>query len=106
MTQNKKERTHRPLDERVAELEQKIAAIKARDASKQAKAAPEVHALIVAARAVDKAARVAAEAGRDALVRALEGHRAGLSAQLVELGVRLRDPKVRRGGRRTKTEAA
>ena len=65
-----------------------------------------MQALVLATRAVDKAARVAADEGRDALVRALEGTRASLAAQLVELGVRLRDPKAKRGGRRKKNEAA
>ena len=99
-------KTHRSESERIAELEAKIAGIKQRAVAKQAKAAPEVQALIVTALAVDRAARVAADAGRDALVRALEGTRAGLASQLVELGVRLRDPKAKRGGRRKKTEAA
>ena len=95
-----KERTHRTEAERIAELEAKIAGIKQRAVAKQAKAAPEVQALIMATRAVDKAVRVAGDAGRDALVRALEGPRAGLAAQLVELGVRLRDPKAKRGRQR------
>ena len=41
-------RTHRPVDDRIAELEEKIAAIKARDASKQAKAQPVGKALLLA----------------------------------------------------------
>jgi hypothetical protein len=101
-----KERTHRPEAERIAELEAKIAGIRQRSAAKQAKAAPEVQALIVARRAVDKAARVATEAGRDGLVRALEGAGATLSAQLIELGIRPREPRAKRGGRRKKGEAA
>jgi hypothetical protein len=98
-------RTHRPVDDRVAELEQKIAAIKARAAAKQAKAQPEGKALLVAVKALDKAIVVAAEVRNDGLVRALEASRAPLSEQVVALGIRLPDAKAKRE-RRRKGEAA
>lgn len=101
----KKERNRRSPDEMIADLEQEIARVKARAAAKEAKATPEGQALILAVRALDKATRAAADAGRDGLVRALESARATLSEQLVELGVRLPDAKAKRG-RRRKGEAA
>jgi hypothetical protein len=101
-----KTRTHRPIDARIAELEEKIAAIRARDASKQARQLPEAKALVTAARSLDKAIAAVGDAGRQEMVRALESARAGLGEQLVVLGVRLADRKARRGGRRKKGEAA
>ena len=98
-------RTHRGVDERVAELEAKIAGIKARAAAKEAKAQPESKTLLLAVKAIDKALAVAAEVRNDGLVRALEASRAPLSDQVVALGIRLPDPKSRRG-RQRKGEAA
>lgn len=99
-------KTHRSVDVRVAELEAKIAAIKARAAAKGAKAQPEGKALLLAVKAIDKALGVAAEARNDGLVRALEASRAPLSEQVVAIGIRLPDPKTKRPGRRKKGEAA
>mgnify|MGYP001618918768 CR=1 FL=1 len=99
-------KTHRPVEDRVAELEQKIASIKARAASKQAKANPVGKALLVAVKAIDKALGVAAETKDDGLARALEASRAPLSEQVVAMGIRLPDAKARKGGRRKKGEAA
>ena len=45
----------RTVDERVAELEAKIAGIKARDSKRKAKAKPEVRFAIAATKALDKA---------------------------------------------------
>lgn len=99
-------KTHRTVDARVAELEQKIAAIKARAASKEAKAQPEGQALLLAVKAIDKAMAAAAEAKNEGLARALEASRAPLSEQVVAMGIRLPDPKAKKGGRRKKAEAA
>jgi len=104
--ESKSERTHRTEAERIAELEAKIAGIKQRGIAKQAKALPEGKALVLAARTLDKAIIAVAEAGRAEMVRALESSRAGVSEQLVVLGVRLPDRKAKGSGRRKKGEAA
>jgi hypothetical protein len=85
-------------------LEQKIAAIKARDASKQAKAKPEAQPLILAVRALDKAHRVAGEAGNKEIAAAVDSARAALAPAIVGLGLRL--PEKVRKGRKRKGEAA
>ena len=84
---------------------QKIAEIKAREAPKQAKAQPEGRALLLAVKSIDKTLAAAAEARNDGLVRA-EAAGAPLSEQVVAMGIRLPDPKAKRGGRRRKGEAA
>ena len=96
----------RLIENKLPELEEKIAAIKARAAAKGAKAQPECNALLLAVKAIDKALGVAAEARNDGLVRALEASRAPLSEQVVAIGIRLPDPKTKRPGRRKKGEAA
>ena len=101
-TEPKKERTRRTPDEIVADLQSEIDRVRARASAKEARQLPEAKALVVAARAIDKAGRVATEAGNNDLVRALESSRAGLSEQLVALGVRLPD---RKAGRRRKGAA-
>lgn len=98
--------SHRSVDARVAELEEKIAAIKARAASKQAKANPAGKALLVAVKAIDKALTAASEAKNEELGRALEASRAPLSEQVVAMGIRLPDAKAKRIGRRKKSESA
>jgi len=102
----KKAYAKRSDEERIAALEAKMEAIKRRAASREARKLPEAQALIQAVRAMDKASRVAAEAGKAALVQALEGTRAGLGQQLVELGVRLPAAETRGRGRRKGQEAA
>lgn len=99
-------KTHRSVDVRVAELEEKIQAIKARAASREAKAQPEGKALLLAVKAIDKALAAAAEAKNEPLSRALEASRAPLSEQVVTMGIRLPDVKAKRPGRRRKGEAA
>src|SRR5262245_32611049 len=81
-----KTRSHRTADARVAELEQKIASIKARAAAKEAKAKPEAQPLILAVRALDKAGRAAQEAGNGEVVKALDAARAALAPAIVGLG--------------------
>ncbi len=103
-TETKKERTHRSEAERIAELEAKIAGIKRRAVAKQAKALPEGQALVLAVRAVDRAARVATEAGNAEIAKALEAARATLAPAVVQLGLRV--PAAQKGGRRRKGEAA
>lgn len=55
-------------------------------------------------RAIDKAGRVAAEAGNGELVKALDAARAALAPAIVGLGLRL--PEKTQRGRRRKGEAA
>jgi len=93
-------RTHRPIDVRVAELEQRIAEIRAREARKQAKAQPEGKALLFAVKAIDKALPVAVDARNESLLRALEAARAPLSEQMIQMGMRLPDRKAGRKGRK------
>jgi N-methylhydantoinase B/oxoprolinase/acetone carboxylase alpha subunit len=99
-------RKHRTPEQVVADLEAKIAAVKQRAASKEAKANPVGKALLLAVKAIDKAQAVAAEAKNEPLGRALEASRAPLSEQVVAMGIRLPDPKAKKGGRRKKAEAA
>jgi hypothetical protein len=101
-----KTRNRRSPDQIVADLEQEIARVKARAAAREAKATDEGRALLLAVKFVDKALAVAAEASNADLVRALEAARAPLSEQLVAMGIRLPDPKSRRGRRRKSEQAA
>jgi len=93
-------RTHRPVDDRIAELEAKIAGIKARETAKQAakevKGSPDGLAFLAAVKAADRAIRVAGEARNDPMLRALEAARAPLAEHLVSMGVRLPDRKAGR----------
>jgi len=102
----KKTRNRRSADQIVADLQAEIDRVKQRAAAKEAKATDEGKALLLAVKFLDKALAVAAEANNASLARALESSRAPLSEQLVAMGIRLPDPKARRGGRRRKTEAA
>jgi len=99
-TTKERKRNRRTSDQIVADLEAKIASVKARAIAKQAKAKPEGQALITAIRAVDKATRVATEVGNDEVVSALDSARAALAPALIGLGLRMpepRAPKKRRG---------
>jgi len=89
--------TRRSTEQMVSDLEAQIAAVKARAATRAAKSTDEGKALLLAVKTLDKAAAVATEARNDNLVRALEASRAPLSEQLVSLGIRLPDPKSKRG---------
>jgi len=82
-----------------------IARIRARAAAMKAKARPEAQPLILAVRALDKAGRVAVEAGNKDVAAAIESARAALAPAILGLGIRIAE-KVRRGGRRRKGEAA
>ncbi len=104
MTPTKKERNRRTPDEMVADLEQEIARVRARAQAKKAKATPEGQALIVAVRSIEKAGRVANEAGNEDLVKALDAARAALAPAIVSLGIRI--PEKAKRGRRKKVEAA
>ncbi len=76
-------KTLRPAEERIAELREKIDAIKQREVARQAKASPTGKALVAAARAVDKAIRTAEEQGEAQLQRGLEAARTPLAELLV-----------------------
>jgi len=84
-------------------VEAKIASVKARQAAKEAKAKPEVRALVLAVKAIDKA--VEAANANPSLARALESARAILGEQLVGLGVRLLE-RMAKAARRKRTAAA
>jgi len=92
-------RNRRTPDQIVAELQAKIDDVKARAAAKEAKANPEGKALLVAAKALDRAID---DCTGDAK-RAIEGARAVLSEQLVALGIRTPQAKKHR---RAESEAA
>ena len=96
MSPKNETRKNRTPEQVVADLEAKIAAVKARAASRQAKANPVGKALLVAVKAIDKALGVAAEAKNDGLARALESSRAPLSEQVVEMGIRPPNGKARK----------
>lgn len=72
--------------------------MKKRAATKQAKQTDEGKALFAAAKALDKAAQAAAEAGNDGMRQAAEAARAIVSEAMIEMGVRM--PTPRRGGPR------
>jgi hypothetical protein len=95
----------RTAEQIVAEYEQKIAAVKARAAAKQAKASPEGAAFLVAARALQKAQGAAQAAHDEPMDRAIEAALAALAAHVVEAGLRMPSlvppspPPVVAGGR-------
>ena len=93
----RKKRTPRTPDEIIADLEKKIADVKARAAAKEARSAPEGKPFIAAVRAVDKALEAARKAGNEQMATALEAARAPLGTLMVEMGIRL--PQRPRRGR-------
>ncbi len=99
----KTEKTRRSPEQIVADLEAKIASVKARQAARQAKRTPEGQALVLAVRAIDKAGRVAGEAGNAEVAKAVDAARAALAPAVVGLGLRVPEAK---GGRKRKTAAA
>ena len=101
-TTTKKKRNRRTPDQMIADLEAKIADVKARAKAKEAKQHPEVKPFLAAVKALDKAMAAATEEGTRT---ALEAARAPLSTRMVELGLRMPDRKTRRG-RKPKGEAA
>jgi hypothetical protein len=101
--------TRRTAEQIVAEYEQKIAAVRARAAAKQANASPEGAAFLVAARALQNA-QVASKAAKDQpMERALEVALAALAAHAADAGMRMPQPRTSKpavGNRRKKTTAA
>jgi len=95
-----KKYSRRSSDQIVADLEARIAAVKARDEAKQAaaevKGSPDGLAFLAAVKAADRAIRLAGEQKNDPMLRALEAARAPLAEHLVSMGVRLPDRKARR----------
>jgi len=102
-TQPKKKRVRRTPDQIVADLQAKIERTQAQAAVKEAKTTPEGQALIVAARAVLKAAQVGA--GNPELAQPLENAKAALGTALVTLGLRMPVPRKGGGRRRHSDEA-
>jgi len=100
----------RTTEQVVADLEAEIARVKARAAQKEAaaevKADPTGVAFLAAVKAADKALRVAGEHKNEPMVRVLEAARAPLAQHLVEMGLRLPDPKARKGRKRKAVAAA
>ena len=86
--QIKKPRKQRTPDQIVADLEAKIADVKARAAAKSAKSAPEGKLFMAAVKATDKAIDEAREAGNREMLKALETARAALGEHLIQMGVR------------------
>ena len=90
--------TRRTPEQVVADLEAKIAAVKARAAAKKAaaevKGNPDGVALLATVKAADRAIRVARKHKNHAMVRALEAARALLTEHLVGMGLRLPDRKA------------
>jgi len=99
-------KTRRTPDQIVADLEAKIASVKARAIAKEAKAKPEGQALITAIRALDKATRVATEASNEEVATALDAARATLAPALIELGLRLPEPRAPKRRRAKAGQAA
>ncbi len=95
ITDTKTSRQRTP-DQIGADLVAKIADVKKRAATKQAKQTDEGKALFAAAKALDKAAHAAAEAGNDGMRQAAESARAILSEAMIEMGVRVPEPGRRR----------
>ena len=83
------QRPRKSASDKIAALEAQIAATRAREAAKAARARPEAQALLVAIKALGKASRVAAEAGDEGMVRALEASRAALTEQAAATGLRV-----------------
>ena len=95
-----KKYSRRSSDQIVADLEARIAAVKARDEAKkvasEVKGSPDGVAFLAAVKAADRALRVAGEQKNDLMLRALEAARAPLGEHLVSMGVRLPDRKAGR----------
>ncbi len=104
-TKTTKTRHRRSAEDVIADLQAKIEAVRTRAATREAKAAPEGKAFVAAVRAIDKATRVATEAGSKELVSALEAARAVLAPAVVSLGLRIPE-QAKRVRRRKETEAA
>ena len=85
-----KQRNRRTPEEIVADLQAEIERVKARAAAQQAKTDPQARALLIAAKALDKAG----VGCTGEVKRALEAARAALSEQLVAMGIRT--PQARR----------
>ncbi len=106
MTPKAESKTHnrRTHEQMIQDLEAEIARVKARAAAKEAKGRPEAQPLILAVRALDKAARVAVETGNKEMVGAVDSARAALAPAIVGLGLRI--PEKAKRGRKRKGEAA
>ncbi len=86
-----KTHTRRTPEQIVADLEQKIADVKARAIAKEAKQNPEAKPFIAALKAIDKAMEAATN---EETTRALEAARVPLSTRLIEMGLRLPNRKA------------
>ena len=90
----------------VADYEAKIAAVKARAAAKEAKASPEGAAFLAVAWALQKAQAAAKDVKDEKMDQALDAALAALSAHAVGAGMRMPQPREKKGGGRRKPAAA
>ncbi len=91
MSTTKTKKSRRTPEQIVADLEQKIADVKARAIAKEAKQNPEAKPFIAAVKAIDKAMGAATN---EETTRALEAARVPLTTRLVEKGLRLPNRKA------------
>ena len=73
-----------------------IAATRAREAAKAARARAEAQALLVANKALGKASKVAAESDDAGMAQALEASRAALAEQAAAMGLRVPEARAAR----------
>ena len=88
--QSEKQRNRRTPEQIVADLQAEIEAVKARAAAKEARANPQAKAILVAAKALDRAAESCTADAK----RALEAARGILADQMAVMGIRT--PQARR----------
>jgi hypothetical protein len=102
----KTEKNRRTPDQIVADLEAKIASVKARQAARAAKARPEIRALLLTGKTIDKAMAVAREAGNEKIARELWSAYAVVVDLLRAEGIELAVHQAKGATRRKKGEAA
>jgi hypothetical protein len=83
----KKTRTHRTIEERIADKEAELASLKSRQRWRELRDDPGVKTLVATAKAIDRAAAVAEERESERLERDLAKARKTLAEYLDELGI-------------------
>ena len=94
-----KRRKRRSPDEIIADLQEEIARVRARQRAKELKESPAHKTALAALKAIDKALEVAAEEGETALRHALADGRKSLGSYLEKQGVRLKKANLPKGPR-------
>lgn len=92
-------RKRRSPDQIIADLQEEIRRVKARQKARELKQSPAHKAALSAIRAMDKALAAAAEEGETALRHALADGRKALGAYLEEQGLRLPKANLPKGPR-------